>query len=189
MNGFKMGFVICVWFLFMLGSCFCRFVVVNNSLEVISPKNLKATYEYAIDSSSFPRCEGPLSGDVVYPKVNQKACKSFIDDFSWTTKTSGGSNPAFLLADRGDCYFTLKALNAQNAGAVAILVADDRHESLFTMDFPEDEGAPVNYLENITIPLAFISQSFGISLKKRLYENEVVSINLDWSEALLHSDM
>ncbi|KAJ6340982.1 hypothetical protein OIU78_009206 [Salix suchowensis] len=36
-----------------------------------------------------------------------------------------------------ECYFALKAWNAQQAGAAAVLVADNIDEPLLTMDFPE----------------------------------------------------
>lgn len=88
-----------------------------------------------------------------------------------------------------ECYFTLKAWNAQNGGAAAILVADDRTETLITMDTPE-EGNVVNddYVEKITIPSALISKSLGDSIKEGLSNGEMVRINLDWREALPHPD-
>jgi hypothetical protein len=88
-----------------------------------------------------------------------------------------------------DCYFTLKAWNAQNGGAAAILVADDREERLITMDTPE-EGNVVNddYIEKINIPSALISKSLGDRIKKALSDGEMVHINLDWREALPHPD-
>lgn len=87
-----------------------------------------------------------------------------------------------------DCYFTLKAWNAQNAGAAAILVADDRIEPLITMDTPEDGDTQPDYLQNISIPSALISKSLGDRIKKVLSKGEMVSINLDWREALPHPD-
>ncbi|KAJ6710002.1 VACUOLAR-SORTING RECEPTOR 7, partial [Salix koriyanagi] len=42
----------------------------------------------------------------------------------------------FLVANV-ECYFAFKAWNAQQAGAAAVLVADNIDEPLLTMDFPE----------------------------------------------------
>lgn len=89
---------------------------------------------------------------------------------------------------RADCYFTLKAWNAQRAGAAAILVADDKVEPLITMDTPEDGDRQPNYLQNITIPSALISKSLGDRIKRVLSNGEAVSISLDWREALPHPD-
>ncbi|VAI03790.1 unnamed protein product [Triticum turgidum subsp. durum] len=127
-----------------------------------------------------------MVGVVAYPKANRKACKGF-DDFDVSFKTRPGALPTFLLVDRGDCYFTKKAWNAQNAGAAAILVADDRDEPLITMDTPEESGR-VEYLENITIPSTLISKSFGDRLKKAIDNGEMVNVNLDWRESLPHPD-
>uniref|UniRef100_A0A175YJU9 Uncharacterized protein n=1 Tax=Daucus carota subsp. sativus TaxID=79200 RepID=A0A175YJU9_DAUCS len=115
-----------------------------------------------------------LVGAVIYPKSSQKACKTFDDDASF--KSNPGSLPIFLLADRG-------AWNAQNAGAAAILVADDRVEPLITM-----EDARANYLQNITAPSALISKYLGDSIKKALSNGDMVNINLDRREALPHPD-
>lgn len=182
----KLGFVISVWFLFMYGSCFCSFVVEKNSLKVTSPENLRDTYECAIGNFGVPRYGGTLSGLVVYPKTNHNACNNFTGDTTLITKKPG-SLPVFLLADRGDCVFTSKAWNAQNAGASAILVADDRPEHLITMDLPK-EDKNVSYLQNITIPSLLITHSLGVSIKKALESNDLVLVNLDWTESLPHPD-
>ncbi|KAI3474297.1 hypothetical protein Pfo_029085 [Paulownia fortunei] len=175
----------CVWFV-LYGSCLGRFVVEKNSLKVTSPDSLKGVYECAIGNFGVPQYGGTMVGSVFYPKSDQKACKSFQDDVS--LKNKPGGIPIFLLADRGDCYFTLKAWNAQNGGAAAILVADDRVEPLITMDTPEEEDARADYLQNITIPSALISKDLGDKIKKELSKGEMVSINLDWRESLPHPD-
>jgi hypothetical protein len=87
-----------------------------------------------------------------------------------------------------DCYFTLKAWNAQKGGAAAILVADDKVEPLITMDTPEEDNVDAAYLQNITIPSALISKSLGDSIKKALSDGEMVNMNLDWTESLPHRD-
>ncbi|XP_059668144.1 vacuolar-sorting receptor 1-like [Cornus florida] len=186
MMGTKLGALVCVWFV-LYGSCVGRFVVEKNSLKVTSPDWLKDVYECAIGNFGVPQYGGTLVGTVEYPKANQKACKSF-DDVEISFKSKPGGLPVFLLADRGDCYFTLKAWNAQNAGAAAILVADDRDEPLITMDTPEEEDARADYLQNISIPSALISKAFGDKIKKALSNGEMVNLNLDWTEALPHPD-
>ncbi|XP_022874138.1 vacuolar-sorting receptor 1-like isoform X2 [Olea europaea var. sylvestris] len=182
----KVGLLVCLWFL-LYGSCLGRFVVEKNSLRVTSPGSLKDVYECAIGNFGVPQYGGTMVGTVLYPKANQKACKSF-EDVEISFKIKPGGMPIFVLADRGDCYFTLKAWNAQNAGAAAILVADDRVEPLITMDTPEEENARADYLQNITIPSALISKALGDNIKKELSNGQMVNINLDWREALPHPD-
>ncbi|KAL8214820.1 hypothetical protein R6Q57_004269 [Mikania cordata] len=182
----KLGFVICVWILFTIESCLCRFVVENISLKVTSPENLKFSYECAVANFGIPRYGGTLRGLVKYQKANPNACNSFIDDISFNTKKPGDL-PVFLLADRGDCYFTYKAWNAQNAGAAALLVTDDKAESVITMDLPKLDSK-TDYLQNLTISSGFITHSLGVSIKKALENNDLVLVNLDWTEALPHPD-
>lgn len=182
----KLGFLVGVWFL-LCGVCVGRFVVEKNSLKVTSPSSMKGVYECAIGNFGVPQYGGTLVGTVYYPKANQKACKGF-EDFDESFKPKPGGLPTFLLVDRGDCYFTLKAWNAQKGGAAAILVADDRNEPLITMDNPEEENADADYLQKITIPSALISKELGESIKKSLSGREMVNINLDWTEALPHPD-
>jgi hypothetical protein len=87
-----------------------------------------------------------------------------------------------------DCFFALKVWNAQNAGAAAVLVADDVEEALITMDSPEEDGSSAKYIENITIPSALIEKRFGEALKKAFNAGEMVNVNLDWREAVPHPD-
>ncbi|KAJ6922651.1 vacuolar-sorting receptor 1-like isoform X1 [Populus alba x Populus x berolinensis] len=182
----KLGFLVAVWLLHC-GFCLGRFVVEKNSLKLTSPDSLKGIYECAIGNFGVPQYGGTLVGTVVYPKANQKACKGF-DEVDISFKSRPGGLPTFVLADRGDCYFTMKAWNAQNGGAAAILVADDKDEPLITMDTPEEENADADYLQNITIPSALISKSLGDSIKKAISNGEMVNMNLDWTEALPHPD-
>ncbi|XP_031485205.1 vacuolar-sorting receptor 1-like [Nymphaea colorata] len=182
-----LGSLIWVVFLMVGNPVHGRFVVEKNSLRVTSPDYLKDVYECAIGNFGVPQYGGTMVGIVAYPHANQKACKTF-DDAGISFKTKPGGLPTFVLIDRGDCYFTLKAWNAQKAGAAAILVADDKVEPLITMDTPEEENAGASYLENITIPSALISKGFGDSLKKALGNGEMVNINLDWRESLPHPD-
>ncbi|KAE9611240.1 putative EGF-like calcium-binding domain, PA domain-containing protein [Lupinus albus] len=181
----KLSFLWCVWIL-LCGSCMGRFVVEKNNLKITSPKSLRGIYNCAIGNFGVPKYGGTMLGSVVYPRVNQNGCKSF--DGSFTSKP--GSFPTFVLVDRGDCFFTLKAWNAQNGGAAAILVADDRIEPLITMDSPEEGNGSNNddYVEKISIPSALISMALGDSIKTALSNGDMVNVNLDWREALPHPD-
>ncbi|XP_073148963.1 vacuolar-sorting receptor 3-like [Henckelia pumila] len=164
-----------------------RFVVEKNSLRVTSPDSIKGTQDSAIGNFGIPQYGGSMSGTVVYPKDNRKGCKNF-DDFGVSFKAKAGALPNFVLVDRGDCFFALKVWNAQNAGAAAVLVADDVEEALITMDSPEEDGSSANYIKNITIPSALIDKSFGEKLKKAISGGDMVNVNLDWREAVPHPD-
>ena len=87
-----------------------------------------------------------------------------------------------------DCYFALKVWHAQNAGAAAVLVADDRDEPLITMDSPTEDKSAEEYLEKITIPSALIEKSLGDKLKKASGDGEMANCKLDWRESVPHPD-
>nr|GMD05160.1 vacuolar-sorting receptor 3-like [Ipomoea batatas] len=171
----------------LLESAAGRFVVEKNNLKVFSPDSIKGTYDSSLGNFGIPQYGGSMTGTVVYPKDNRKGCKGF-DGFGISFSSKAGSLPTFVIVDRGDCHFALKAWNAQNAGASAILVADDVEERLITMDSPEETGSSSNYVENITIPSALIEKSFGEKLKKAVKDGEMVHVNLDWREAVPHPD-
>lgn len=87
-----------------------------------------------------------------------------------------------------DCIFALKAWRAQQAGAVAILIADDLDEPLITMDVPEETPASAKNVQDISIPSALITKSLGDSIKEALRTWDHVDINLQWGEPLLRPD-
>lgn len=167
--------------------CLGRFVVEKNNLKVTSPDSLKGVYECAIGNFGVPQYGGTMGGIVVFPKSNERACKTFSDD-EIPYKSKPGGHPIFLLVDRGECYFTLKAWNAQKGGAAAVLVEDDRIEPLITMDTPEEGGSQDDYVQNITIPSALISKALGDKIKKAVKNGDVVHISLDWRETVPHPD-
>ncbi|CAN8254675.1 unnamed protein product [Cochlearia groenlandica] len=182
----KLGFLT-LSFLLILDLSLCRFVVEKNNLKVTSPDSIKGIYECAIGNFGVPQYGGTLVGTVVYPKSNQKACKSY-GDFDISFKSKPGRLPSFVLIDRGECFFTLKAWIAQQAGAAAILVADNKAEPLITMDTPEEEKSDADYLQNITIPSALITKSLGDSIKSALSGGDMVNMKLDWTESVPHPD-
>ncbi|KAL8540452.1 hypothetical protein ACS0TY_001887 [Phlomoides rotata] len=164
-----------------------HFVVEKNSLRVTSPDSIKGTHDSAIGNFGIPQYGGSMAGTVVYPKDNQKGCKSF-DDFGISFKAGAGAMPNFVLVDRGDCFFALKVWNAQNAGAAAVLVADGIDEALITMDSPEEDRAAAKYMSNITIPSALVDKSFSGKLKEAIRRGDMVNVNLDWRESVPHPD-
>ncbi|KAL0547596.1 hypothetical protein IC582_017536 [Cucumis melo] len=185
----NLGFFPFPWLLLLslVPLCMARFVVEKNSLRVTSPEKIRGTYDSAIGNFGIPQYGGSLAGVVVYPKENQKGCKDF-SDFHISFQSKPGSLPIFVMVDRGDCLFALKVWNAQKVGASAVLVADHLDEPLITMDSPEEDGSTATYVENITIPSALIRKGFSEQLKKEINAGEMVSLSLDWREAVPHPD-
>ncbi|KAK1687100.1 hypothetical protein QYE76_047948 [Lolium multiflorum] len=164
-----------------------QLVVVKNSIWVMSPLSMRAHHEAAIANYGVPNYGGTLTGVVLYPADAKLAtgCRPF--DATAPFKSRSG-RPVVLLVDRGECYFAVKTWNAQQAGAAAVLVADNFEEPLLTMDNPE--GETLTFLANITAPSALVTKSFGDALRiaaSKSGEEEVV-VQLDWRESMPHPD-
>ncbi|KAK8511048.1 hypothetical protein V6N11_046373 [Hibiscus sabdariffa] len=180
----KFGVFIYVCIL-LWGDCLGSFVVEKHTLKVTSPSSIQGAYDSSIGSFGIPRHGGTLVGTVVYLEPNKRGCKPF-DEHDVHFKLWHGALPTVLLVDRGDCFFASKARHAQQAGAAAVLIADDINEPLITMHTPEDEHGRAEYVKDITIPSVFISKSLGNSIKEALSNQDIVEIKLDWMEPLLH---
>ncbi|CAN6453795.1 unnamed protein product [Victoria cruziana] len=164
-----------------------RFVVEKSSITVVSPEDLKSKHDSSLGNFGVPDYGGSMMGVLFYPSTSSPssmACNAFDSPFKH--ETSG--RPLIVLIDRGGCFFALKVWNAQQAGAKAVLVVDDRDEPLITMESPEEESQSEAYVRNITIPSALIERSFGESLKKALNKGQEVVIKIDWQESMPHPD-
>lgn len=159
----------------------------ENSISVLSPYDLRGKYDGSIANFGVPDYGGSLVGSVIYPKSGANGCSAFEGDKPFK---SSSSRPTILLLDRGDCYFALKAWNAQQAGAAAALIADTFDEPLITMDSPEESSDADSFIDKISIPSVLIQLSFAEILKKTLKnkKDEDVVLKLDWSESIPHPD-
>lgn len=172
----------------MGGGVLGRFVVEKNSVMVLSPDSINGKKDGAIGNFGVPQYGGTMIGNVIYPDKGRSACTPFEELGISFNHSTPRPSPVILLVDRGECYFAMKAWNAQNGGAAAVLVADDREEPLITMDSPEETKAADDYLDKISIPSVLIEKSFGDNLKDTLGKGETVTIKLDWSESMPHPD-
>lgn len=88
-----------------------------------------------------------LSGDIL-AAVPADACSRV------TTALAG----RIALVERGSCDFSTKVLNAQRAGAAAVIVANNAATDIFTM-------GPGQGANRVSIPSVMISQADGTALK------------------------
>ena len=75
------------------------------------------------------------------------------------------------LVDRGTCPFVTKALNAQNAGAVGIIIVNN------AAGLPPDPMLGVD--QNVVIPMTGISQADGTTLKAQLGSGLNATLHVD----------
>jgi hypothetical protein len=139
-----------------------------NLVTVDPPSSAAGTYEAS--GAAFgpaPTAEG-LSGAIELVNASPNP------DFPTATPTQGCgplvgfSAGAIALVDRGTCSFVLKAANAQAAGAVAMIVANNA---------PGTPGTMGGTDPTITIPSVMVSQDDGATIKAGLPATGTVSRN------------
>ena len=85
------------------------------------------------------------------------------------------------LIERGGCLFQEKAINAQNAGAIGVIIFDDSDENNKLITMSGESGVAK---DSLVIPAVFIASKEGRSAKRMLEEGQEVSAKIV-GEALL----
>jgi len=137
------------------------------SFKVNTPAAIAGNYnslESSFSTANLLADVGPKTGQVIY----------FNDDASGTTHEACGGAPVNIVAgkiamiNRGSCNFTVKVKNAQDAGAIAVIVVNNVAGTPIIM------GGTDN---TITIPAVMISQSDGLILAAQLANNLNVTLS------------
>ena len=134
-------------------------------LLVTAPGGIAGSYEGGLATFGAPITGPGLSGQVV-----------LVDD--GVAPTGEGCETPFVnaaavsgriaLIDRGTCAFTVKAANAQAAGAIGVIIANNT----------TGPAAPGGVDPSITIPVLGISQADGNTLKANLGAGVQVTLRL-----------
>lgn len=130
-------------------------------IEVNSPASIAGSITSRIGGFGDTDITTPVTADIVLVEdaTNNEGCNALTNAVDVAGKIA--------LIDRGTCEFGTKALNAQNAGAIGFIVANDgRGGPLAIM------GAGVDG-NRVTIPGFFISQADGNILKAELQNGSV----------------
>ena len=132
----------------------------NVLLNVISPSSIEGEYTFA-PTSNFG---GSVSNGYVYGElvvVNDGSTSPVEGCNALTNASEVNNNIAVIM--RGNCNFTSKVMNAQNAGAIAAIIINN------VAGAPYEMGGSNN---GITIPAIMISQSDGNTLISSINNNE-----------------
>ncbi len=169
MNGMK--------FTHLLGIAFCLAagpgVVKAQSASVINPPRLIVESPSAIAGSkiftysSNSAGAGPWGGALT-PRMNEEIVR--VSD-SEACNTVQGANGKWVLIYRGNCEFGLKALNAQNGGAIGVVIWNHTQDELINMGAGAS-GAPVN------IPVLFVSKQDGMAINNQLLGGQQVFLSI-----------
>jgi len=126
-----------------------------SSFTVNSPGSIAGIY--TSQGALFGPSTYNVTGNLVLAddgsSIPSEACDPLIN--------GGAINGNIAVIDRGNCEFGLKCLNAQNAGAVAVVVINNVVGSPIAMS-PGVDGAAV------TIPCLMISQADGVLIRAQL---------------------
>ena len=165
----------------------------------ISPSNIAGNYDFTWADPGGGDWSSP---DFNIPGTNVQDTLMLVDDGSTGTNPQGnpisaeGCNPLvndltgkIAVIYRNTCEFGTKSLNAQNAGAVAVIIVN-REEGLVNMGGGNDGF-------NVTIPVVFLQNSDGQSLIDEMANGPVVmflgnrtgnfanDLSIDISDALI----
>jgi len=166
-----------------------EFIVETNNVRILEPEGIAGVYSSATANFGVPLYGFSLYGEVFYPELkdNQLGC-SYEPGFRYPKPSSIGSHMIALI-DRGDCYFMEKAYNAQERGADAVIMVDDRVEGLMTMSAPGRENQFGVLNDKLTIPSSLIQKRLGDQIKAAMKANNGrVVLEMDWRESLPHPD-
>ena len=151
------------------------FLTPGTPLAVVnSPSNIAG--KVAVGTASFGPQLTPsgVSGKVVLATdPSDSAGTSTTDACSPLTNASAVAGN-IALVDRGSCLFVIKAKNCQNAGATAVLIADNVSDTP-----PAGLGGTDS---TITIPAVRITMADGATLKANLASGVNVTLGVDASQ-------
>jgi uncharacterized repeat protein (TIGR01451 family) len=140
----------------------------DNVCIVNSPALLagsKTAFEGNVSTQNLLSVKGPLTAQVALYKdaaaTTSLACT--------TPSNAAALAGKIALIDRGNCTYQVKIKNAQNAGAIAVIVINNVAGSPVTMSGNDN---------TITIPAVMISQSDGAAIKSALASAQEVSVTL-----------
>ncbi|MCL4814275.1 MAG: peptidase [Vicinamibacteraceae bacterium] len=139
-------------------------------INVYSPAAIAGSAR--VGTASFgPALGSPgVSGDVVMGLDPADASGPSTTDACSPLTNAAAVAGRIALVDRGTCAFVIKVKNAQDAGAIAVLVADN-----VAGDPPAGLGGTD---PTITIPSVRIAQALGAAMKAQLAAAETVAANI-----------
>jgi len=148
-------------------------VLATPRLRVNSPAAIAGNY--AVGTAGFgPAVSSPgQTANLVQALDAADAAGPSITDGCSAFTNAGAISGKIALIDRGTCNFTVKVKNAQNAGALAVVIVDN----VSAATPPGMGGADAT----ITIPVVSITQANGNTIKAQLGTGVNATVLLDHS--------
>ena len=139
-------------------------------VHINSPAPIVGDFQLGAAAFGPALTAGGVTGDVVLAVDPADAAGMSVNDACSALTNGAAISGNIALVDRGTCGFTIKVKNAQNAGAIGVIVADNV------------AGCPPAALggtdATITIPSGRISLMDGNTLKANLPANATLRVDL-----------
>ena len=132
---------------------------------VNSPAEISGAYEIGTASFGPPVPETPITADIVLVHSNDDQPTEGCSPL----QNAADINGKIAVADRGSCFFYEKALNAQDAGAIALIIINN--EAGGAINMAGDDGGAVN------IPVVSLSLADGNIIKDKML-SETVNVSI-----------
>jgi PA domain len=129
------------------------------TLQISAPASIAKTYR--INAAAFgprPTVAG-VNGTLVAATDDVNASGPSSTDGCTAFTNASQIDGHIALVDRGSCYFTVKAKNAQNAGAIAVVIADNVPNTIPPLGGDDS---------TITIPVVGVTQADGATIRAAL---------------------
>src|ERR1700743_831498 len=140
-------------------------------LKVTSPAAIAADYQVGLATFGPALTSPGLSGALVLATDAANAAGPSTTDGCTAITNASAVAGKIALVDRGTCGFTVKALNAQAAGAIAVVIADNVHG---------DPSAGFGGADpTVTIPAVRISLGDGNKIKAQLAAGVNITLGND----------
>ena len=149
----------------------------QTKFEVTTPSGIAGTYDMAAAGfgGELPGCINlsPITGELIIVDDGtdpaSDGCETIQNDLTGK----------IALIDRGACEFGVKCLNAENAGAIMVVVCNNQPTDIFAMG----AGAVG---DQVTIPALMISQSDCATIRAEIPS---VTVNVFWDPIIPSDDV
>ena len=143
----------------------------STTLRVNSPPSIAG--DYAGGSITNTPAPSGQTGDVVIGLDAANTAGPSTTDGCTALTNAAAVAGKIALFDRGTCSAKTKTLNAQNAGAIGVIIADN-----VAAANPPNFADDPTITTTITIPTVTVTQAVGNSIKARLAASETVNVTL-----------
>jgi len=138
---------------------------VTGAFEVLAPEDLAGRYPASEASFGPDLATGDVEGLLAAPGAGEElGCNPF------SPASAAALAGKIALIERGDCTFKRKVLNAQNVGAIGVLIVRRDDGDPFPMGNDSSITTPITIPSQMTVP------SVGNTLRARLHEGVQVRL-------------